>query len=153
MHSHRDLIARALEDHPVPQEAAAKALAEADDEQVAELAREGAVYLARMLVRRGRKTSTTPTGQSAGDTHSGIAGGGRWPSAADDSWDLTLPYYTGDGWKPLGDCTADDLEFIAEQYEVRASQNDAHARRFRSLAGEVRAAGATTVAALEAVAA
>jgi len=153
MHSHRELIARALEDHPVPQDAAAKALADADDAELAEFAREGAVYLARMLVRRARKSSTTPTGQRHADAHPPGAGGGRWRSAADDSWDLTLPYYTADGWKPLGDCTADDLEFIAEQYEVRASQNGAHARRFRSLAAEVRAAGAATVAALEAVAA
>lgn len=50
------------------------------------------------------------------------------------------------GWKPLADCTADDLDASADQYFVRAESNRRQGERYRRLAEKMRESGATTVA-------
>lgn len=55
-------------------------------------------------------------------------------------------FYCVDGtWKRLGDCSVDDVDRIAEDYERRAAENAAYAAEFRSLADKMRAAGAGRV--------
>lgn len=49
-------------------------------------------------------------------------------------------------WKPLGDCTYDDLMFAAEERREHARQNAAAAERYQTLADLVRDEGAARVA-------
>lgn len=49
-------------------------------------------------------------------------------------------------WKMLGDCTAEDVDWLAESRAVESVKLAAVAERFRSLAARMRAAGAATVA-------
>lgn len=53
-------------------------------------------------------------------------------------------------WKALRDCTADDLDVIADEHAARAAQELAVENRYREMAARMRAVGATRVADLDA---
>jgi hypothetical protein len=48
-------------------------------------------------------------------------------------------------WKELGDCTADDLDWLANMYAERAAKNQAYEERFRDLARRLRRSTATVL--------
>lgn len=69
-------------------------------------------------------------------------GRSRWEQAAPL---LRQRYCVAGEWKLLGDCTADDCDLLADDYARRAAQQAAVEARFRRLAAQLRASGASTV--------
>jgi len=59
---------------------------------------------------------------------------------------LREAFYNGTEWKPLGDCTADDLELGADARRRRAESILVEADRWERLAKEVRNRNVSTVA-------
>lgn len=62
---------------------------------------------------------------------------------------MRTPLSVNGEWKPLGDCTAEDLRAIATSHRKDASERDAKARGFEQLADALVDAGATTVSDLK----
>lgn len=86
---------------------------------------------------------TPPPSSEPGAASSGAAGSvgrSRW-----SRW-LQQPEFVDGAWKHIGECTADDLDWLAADHERKAAQLSASADRFRGLAERVRAAGVATLA-------
>jgi hypothetical protein len=73
--------------------------------------------------------------------------------AAGDSWReraLRIAVHCGPGyWKPLGQCSVDDLAFAAREREELAVSNTREAEKFRALAKLVEHAGVNSVSELD----
>jgi hypothetical protein len=73
------------------------------------------------------------------------AGSSRWRRAASV---LARRYMPIDTWKPLRDCTRDDVLALVAGYRDRAVQNTHKAEQFEALAAQMAKAKAPTVGAL-----
>lgn len=73
--------------------------------------------------------------------------------AASDAWReraLRVAVHCGPGyWKPLGQCSVDDLSFAAREREELAISNTKEAEKFRKLAKLVEHAGVSSVSELD----
>jgi hypothetical protein len=90
-----------------------------------------------------RPSASRRPAKSAGQRNSGrsakVAGIRRaWPQ-------LRATYFTKDGQKPLGDCSAADVIFIAEHLEKKARENQAKAGWMRDVAASMKANKVTHV--------
>ena len=70
---------------------------------------------------------------------------GRWKGVSAESHAGKLPYFTGSGWKFRRELTHNDCIFIAEQYQMMASANEAFAKQFLLLADALLHAGVETL--------
>lgn len=64
-----------------------------------------------------------------------------------DAWDDPMQWQvvTADGWKCLGDCTAQDIAHIRDRYSRSAEENLHHAERYAALHDAMRTQSASVV--------
>lgn len=95
-------------------------------------------YGATQLLRESLRLVRMDTRRKAGPS---------WKSEVSRADFLSQEYWVGNkGWLPLGQCTRDDVLFIAHAYYERAAQNLTLAREFEALAEAMTQSGAATVA-------
>jgi hypothetical protein len=133
-------IKDALEgDEPDPHVIAADVARYIPDEALRDIVATLLVDRVRLYVRHARPVSLpTPSIGALPEGAPASAGLSRWAAHA--------RYTTATGWKFYEDLTADDCDFIASEYEIRAAQNLGHAERFRALAERLRAAHVARIA-------
>lgn len=97
-------------------------------------------FVAQMV--REHRTYSPPnfrSGHGSHDTHTASAAAGRswWRDGVRDGWPRQLQnrlHVGGGEWTFLGDCTYENLKFIAAERETNADRNRAWARYYRNLA-------------------
>jgi hypothetical protein len=142
-----ELIDDAIADGAVgPDEISEKVLPNINDDQRDELivwaVREAARHrLARHRLADIRQRTSVAPAPAQGESKYARA---RPHVANPKVWQVWVPQ-----WKRLGDCTAAEVEFIADQYRERAARNSTFADRYDRLRGEMAKAGAVTVGDLD----
>jgi hypothetical protein len=105
------------------------------------------IEIGRLRMQAFNRPAPTSVHAGSSEEASGRVGKSRWERHAEVLLNQRI-FVDGD-WKILRDCTADDLEKVADGHADRAREAEAVAARFRGFAAKVRAAGVATMGELD----